>query len=66
MKIFRYYSKRDAEDAMDALDGRQYDGRDLKISIDAGRPTRYTSPLFLLFQQYLDGLIYIVIFSRRF
>ena len=25
---------------MDALDGRQYDGRDLKISIDAGRPTR--------------------------
>ena len=26
---------------MDALDGRQYDGRDLKISIDAGRPTRY-------------------------
>ena len=51
---------------MDALDGRQYDGRDLKISIDAGRPTRYTSPLFLLFQQYLDGLKYIVIFSRRF
>ena len=34
---------------MDALDGRQYDGRDLKISIDAGRPTRYTPPLLFYF-----------------
>jgi len=36
----RYYDKRDAEDAMDALNGRTYDGRDLRITVDAGRPTR--------------------------
>jgi len=34
----RYHDKHDAEDAMDALNGRTYDGRDLKISMDAGRP----------------------------
>jgi len=34
----RYYDKRDAEDALDALNGRMYDGRDLRISMDAGRP----------------------------
>ncbi|XP_023332010.1 serine/arginine-rich splicing factor 2-like [Eurytemora carolleeae] len=37
----RYYEKRDAEDAIDALDGRTYDGRDLRISIDTGRPAGY-------------------------
>ena len=37
----RFYDKRDAEDAMDALNGRQYDGRDLRITVDAGRPSRY-------------------------
>ena len=36
----RFYDKRDAEDAMDSLDGRQYDGRELKVSLDAGRPQR--------------------------
>jgi len=36
----RYFDKRDAEDAMDALNGRQYDGRELKISVDPGRPAR--------------------------
>ena len=36
----RFHDKRDAEDAMDALDGRQYDGRELKVSLDAGRPQR--------------------------
>jgi len=36
----RYFDKRDAEDAMDALNGRQYDGRELKISVDPGRPQR--------------------------
>ena len=36
----RFYDKRDAEDAMDALNGRQYDGRDLRITMDAGRPSR--------------------------
>merc|ERR1712142_1367904 len=35
----RYYDKRDAEDAMDALNGRTYDGRDLRITIDPGRPS---------------------------
>jgi arginine/serine-rich splicing factor 2 len=34
----RFHDKRDAEDAADALNGRTYDGRDLKISIDPGRP----------------------------
>jgi len=36
----RYYDKRDAEDAIDALNGRTYDGRDLRITMDPGRPTR--------------------------
>ena len=26
------------QDAMDALNGRSYDGRDLRITVDAGRP----------------------------
>ena len=30
MYYTRYYDKRDAEDAMDALNGRTYDGRDLR------------------------------------
>jgi len=34
----RYYDKRDAEDAMESLNGRTYDGRDLRISVDEGRP----------------------------
>merc|ERR1712115_399022 len=34
----RYYDKRDAEDAMDELNGRAYDGRDLRIRLDEGRP----------------------------
>ena len=35
----RFYDKRDAEDAMDALDGRMYDGRDLRIQMAKyGRP----------------------------
>ena len=34
----RFHDKHDAEDAMEALNGRAYDGRDLKISMDAGRP----------------------------
>merc|ERR1712241_1223563 len=35
----RFYDKRDAEDAMDALDGRMYDGRDLRIQVAKyGRP----------------------------
>jgi len=36
----RFFDKRDAEDASDALNGRTYDGRDLKISVDPGRPNR--------------------------
>ena len=38
VSLGRYHDKRDAEDAVDALNGRQYDGRELRISIDAGRP----------------------------
>ena len=38
--ICRFFDRRDAEDAMDALNGRTYDGRDLRITVDAGRPTR--------------------------
>jgi len=34
----RYQDKRDAEDALDALNGRTFDGRDMRISIDEGRP----------------------------
>merc|ERR1719337_561234 len=36
----RYYDRRDAEDAVDELNGRQYDGRELRIKIDEGRPNR--------------------------
>merc|ERR1712107_356213 len=36
----RYYDKRDAEDALDELNGRTYDGRELRIKIDEGRPNR--------------------------
>jgi len=38
--FIRYYDKRDAEEALESLNGRTYDGRDLRISIDAGRPVR--------------------------
>jgi len=34
----RYYDKNDAEDAVEGLNGRSYDGRELRISLDAGRP----------------------------
>eukprot|EP00088_Acartia_fossae_P031949 TRINITY_DN32734_c0_g1_i1.p1 TRINITY_DN32734_c0_g1~~TRINITY_DN32734_c0_g1_i1.p1 ORF type:complete len:185 (-),score=41.44 TRINITY_DN32734_c0_g1_i1:142-696(-) len=36
----RYYDRRDAEDALDELNGRTYDGRELRIKIDEGRPNR--------------------------
>merc|ERR1719422_851102 len=36
----RFYDKRDAEDALDELNGRTYDGRELRIKIDEGRPNR--------------------------
>ena len=52
MLLPRYHEKRDAEDAIDALDGRQYDGRELKISMDAGRPQRYAA-LFPHFRTFL-------------
>ena len=34
----RYYNRRDAEDAIDELNGRYYSGSDLSIKIDEGRP----------------------------
>merc|ERR1719260_296159 len=36
----RFFDKHDAEDAMDELNGRSYDGRDLRIRMDEGRPRR--------------------------
>merc|ERR1712133_304317 len=36
----RYYDRRDAQDALDELNGRTYDGRELRIKIDEGRPNR--------------------------
>ena len=46
----RYHDKRDAEDALDALNGRTFDGRDMRISIDEGRPggPRYESFIIIL------------------
>lgn len=41
----RYYDKRDAEDAMDALDGRDMDGRELRVQLARyGRPERRAPP----------------------
>ena len=42
----RFYDKRDAEDAMDALDGTTLDGRELRVSsAKYGRPTEpYRAP----------------------
>ena len=36
---FRYYDKRDAEDAMDSMHGRVMDGRELRVQLaEYGRP----------------------------
>lgn len=36
----RFYDKRDAEDALDAMDGRLLDGRELRVQMARyGRPT---------------------------
>ena len=59
----RFHDKRDAEDALDALNGRQYDGRELKISMDAGRPQRYAG-LFPHFLNYFSAFS-IVFLCRR-
>lgn len=38
--IFRFYDKRDAEDALDAMDGRILDGRELRVQMARyGRPS---------------------------
>lgn len=40
MLNFRFYDKRDAEDALDAMDGRMLDGRELRVQMARyGRPT---------------------------
>lgn len=37
--MFRFYDKRDAEDALDAMDGRVLDGRELRVQMARyGRP----------------------------
>lgn len=39
-RTFRFYDKRDAEDALDAMDGRLLDGRELRVQMARyGRPT---------------------------
>lgn len=52
--MHRFYDKRDAEDALDAMDGRMLDGRELRVQMARyGRPTspyrrrrrRYDFPL---------------------
>lgn len=38
--FFRFYDKRDAEDALEAMDGRILDGRELRVQMARyGRPT---------------------------
>jgi len=38
--IIRFYDKRDAEDALDAMDGRLLDGRELRVQMARyGRPS---------------------------
>lgn len=40
VNIGRFYDKRDAEDALDAMDGRLLDGRELRVQMARyGRPT---------------------------
>lgn len=35
----RFYDRRDAEDAIDSMDGRSYDGRELRVALAKyGRP----------------------------
>lgn len=42
--MYRFYDKRDAEDALDAMDGRVLDGRELRVQMARyGRPA---SPRF--------------------
>jgi len=37
--LFRFYDRRDAEDAIDAMDGRTLDGRELRVGMAKhGRP----------------------------
>lgn len=38
--IYRFYDKRDAEEALEAMDGRKLDGRELRVQMARyGRPT---------------------------
>lgn len=38
--MYRFYDKRDAEDALEAMDGRMLDGRELRVQMARyGRPT---------------------------
>ena len=54
--VSRYYDRRDAEDAIDALNGRTFDGRELRITVDLGRPARYL-PTWFCFSIYLLGSV---------
>ena len=37
--MYRYYERRDAEDAIDAMDGQMMDGREIRVQI-----AKYTRP----------------------
>lgn len=40
IRFIRFYDKRDAEDALEAMDGRMLDGRELRVQMARyGRPT---------------------------
>lgn len=40
LNLCRFYDKRDAEDALEAMDGRMLDGRELRVQMARyGRPT---------------------------
>lgn len=40
VSLFSFYDKRDAEDALEAMDGRMLDGRELRVQMARyGRPT---------------------------
>lgn len=60
--MFRFYDKRDAEDALDAMDGRMLDGRELRVQMARyGRPTspyrrrrrRYSFNVTVFFNNYI-------------
>ena len=57
----RFYDKRDAEDAIDAMDGKELDGRDLRVDIarhDRPQPCKFDNI-------FRNKAIYIIIIKRN-